>query len=87
LVGRNPPDRLISSPALRARQTAAPTAERLGQEVEIDGRLSDANPDLESYVTLEEARARDPIAHRTRMAAYREGEAGFGLDSRQCRAR
>jgi len=73
-VGRNPPDRLISSPALRARQTAAPTAERLGQEVEIDGRLSDANPDLESYVTLEEARARDPIAHRARMAAYREGD-------------
>lgn len=73
-LARNPPNRLISSPALRARQTAQATADRLGQGVEVDERLCDSNPKLTRYVTLEEERARDPIAYRARLDGYREGE-------------
>lgn len=73
-LARNPPDRLLSSPALRARQTAEATALRLGKGVEVDDRLCDANPSLTRYVTLEEERARDPLAYRARLDAYRKGE-------------
>jgi probable phosphoglycerate mutase len=73
-LARDPPDRLISSPALRARQTAEATAEKLGQDVEVDDRLCDANPQLSRYVTLEEDRARDPDAYRRRLDDYRGGE-------------
>ena len=73
-LARNPPDRLVSSPALRARQTAEATAARLDLRVEVDERLCDANSLLPRYVTLEEEQARDPIAYRARLEAYREGE-------------
>lgn len=33
------PDRIVASPALRAQQTAAPTADALGLEIETDDRL------------------------------------------------
>jgi probable phosphoglycerate mutase len=73
-LARNPPDRLVSSPALRARQTAEESARRLGQGVEVDDRLCDATPLLSRYVTLEEERARDAIVYRRRLDDYREGD-------------
>ena len=73
-LARNPPDLLLSSPALRARQTAEATAERLAQTVEIDERLCDANPTLTRYVTLEDEQARDPAAYRARLDTYRRGD-------------
>ncbi len=73
-LSRNPPDRLVSSPALRARQTAEATSRKLGRPVEIDDRLCDVNPLLSRYVTLEEERVRDPLAYRRRLDQYREGD-------------
>jgi len=41
LAGATPrPTAVVSSPLVRARQTAAPVAEALGVEVEVDGRLA-----------------------------------------------
>lgn len=65
-------DRLISSPALRARQTADAVARLTGLAVEIDPRLRDANEGDERYVPLELQKARDPAAYRAHLSAYRE---------------
>lgn len=65
-------DRLISSPALRARQTADAVAHRTGLAVEIDPRLRDANESDERYLPLELQKERDPAAYRARLAAYRD---------------
>jgi broad specificity phosphatase PhoE len=40
VVGRRPPDRVISSPALRCRQTVQPLADQRGVEVEVDEALA-----------------------------------------------
>ncbi len=69
-LARNPPDRLVSSPARRARDTAQVTALALSKDVAIDERLRDANPTRERYVTLEDERARDPKAYRRRLEDY-----------------
>jgi probable phosphoglycerate mutase len=66
------PDRLVSSPARRARDTAQATAVALSMEVEIDDRLRDANSSRERYVALEEDRAQNPEAYRRRLDAYRD---------------
>ena len=67
-----PPDRLVSSPARRARDTAQATAGALSMEVEIDDRLRDANSSRERYVALEEDRTQNPEAYRRRLDAYRD---------------
>lgn len=63
-------DRVISSPALRARATAEPVAERAGVEVLIDDRLCDANAGRASYVPLEAAKARDREGYQARIDSY-----------------
>lgn len=65
-------DRVVSSPAKRAQQTALALAEPLGLEIEIDDRLRDANDGADRYVPLEEDKARDPVAYRARVDAYRD---------------
>lgn len=52
------PDVIISSPKLRAVQTAEPLAERLGLEIQLDDRLADG-PELDEVETIL-ATARDP---------------------------
>jgi len=69
----SPPDRLVSSSARRARETAQATARALSMEVVIDDRLRDANSSRERYVALEQDRALDPAAYRRRLEAYRDG--------------
>ncbi|MCR9096010.1 MAG: histidine phosphatase family protein [bacterium] len=71
-LARDALDRIVSSPARRARETAEATATRLGLEVVIDDRLRDAEPAGEAYVPIEVARERDPGSYRARMDAYRD---------------
>ena len=65
-------DRLVSSPALRARETAREVAARTGLEIEIDPRVRDASPEAALYVPLEAEKARDPESYRARLQAYRD---------------
>ncbi len=64
--------RVLSSPALRARQTAEQTARRSGVEIAVDDRLRDANARAESYVPLEAMKAREPVRFRARLDEYRD---------------
>jgi len=68
------PDAIVSSPATRARQTAAPLAARSGALVHVDPRLRDAQPTAGGYVPIERDRIRDPAAYRARVREYREGD-------------
>jgi probable phosphoglycerate mutase len=68
---RKPLHRVISSPALRAMQTAEATASLFDLNIEVDERLRDANPQPTRYVPLEDVRLRDPEAYRERIKAYR----------------
>jgi 2,3-bisphosphoglycerate-dependent phosphoglycerate mutase len=50
-------DALWSSPMRRARETAAPLAERLGLTVRVDERLAEYDRHATSYIPLEELKA------------------------------
>ena len=63
-LARAPLHRLVSSPALRSRQTAEAIATRAGLDITVDDRLRDANQDRSRYVPIEEDRARDREAYR-----------------------
>jgi len=62
-------DHIVSSTMLRARQTAAPLAERLGLEVELLDDIKESDHRSRSYVPSEEIRADDPDT-----AHYFEGD-------------
>lgn len=49
-------DHVITSPLLRARETAAPLAERLGRQPEIDAGLIEYDVGADSYIPVEELR-------------------------------
>lgn len=71
-LARDALDRIVSSPARRARETAEATAARFGLEVAIDDRLRDAESAGAAYVPIEIARERDPESYRARIEAYRD---------------
>lgn len=50
-------DALWSSPMRRARETAAPVAERLGLPVRVDPGLAEYDKDSASYIPIEELKA------------------------------
>lgn len=50
-------DALWSSPMLRARETAAPVAERLGLDTTFDDGLAEFDRDADSYIPIEELKA------------------------------
>jgi probable phosphoglycerate mutase len=52
--------RIVSSPQLRAQQTAQPLAEALNLRVEIDERLAEYDYGLSEYVPVEQMRAENP---------------------------
>jgi broad specificity phosphatase PhoE len=52
--------RVVSSPQRRARQTAAPLADALGLDVEVDDRLAEYDRDLAHYVPIEQIRIEYP---------------------------
>ncbi len=67
-------DRIVSSPLLRAMETAAPLAAALGLEVEIEPRVAEFDRDSALYVPLEELRRSDYPAWKAFMAnGYGEG--------------
>jgi probable phosphoglycerate mutase len=65
-------DRILSSPALRARQTAEPLSRRSGLEVIVDDRLRDAHAEADRYVSLEAQKKSDPDAYRARVDDYQD---------------
>lgn len=61
--------RVVSSPQRRARDTAAPTAEKLGLPVEVSDGLAEYDRDLPAYIPIEDAK-------RDFRAAYERIKAG-----------
>jgi probable phosphoglycerate mutase len=59
-LDRHPITRVLSSPQRRAIQTAAPVADALGQNVQIDDRLAEYDKDLAYYVPIEQIRIEFP---------------------------
>jgi probable phosphoglycerate mutase len=58
-VAAEPIVAVYASPMRRARETAAPLAQALGVEIEIDARLVELDHLSESYVPLEQLKAED----------------------------
>jgi broad specificity phosphatase PhoE len=75
--------RLVSSPQLRALQTAGPLSETLGLPVEIDERLAEYDRDLGHYVPIEQIAKENP-AELARLAA---GHLPSGVDEKEFAAR
>ena len=63
-------DRIVSSPARRARETAEATATRLGLAVVVDDRLRDAEQGG-AYVPIEVARSEGRESYQARVEHYR----------------
>lgn len=83
VLAREPIDRIIASPFLRAQQTAAPLAARLGLPVETDARLGErvlAEGELSSWMSalrrsFDEPDLRFPGGETTREAMARAAAA------------
>jgi broad specificity phosphatase PhoE len=59
-LDRHPITRVLSSPQRRAVQTAAPVADALGLDVQIDDRLAEYDKDLAHYIPIEQIRIEFP---------------------------
>lgn len=69
-------DRIFQSPALRARQTAEPLAEKLGLLVETVIDLDEYDRDSSEYLTVEEMReSGHPMWERLRAGGHPDGDA------------
>ncbi|WP_068004495.1 histidine phosphatase family protein [Nocardia pseudobrasiliensis] len=55
-IGRHRITRVLSSPQRRARETAAPTADKLGLPIDVLDGLAEYDRDLPAYVPIEAAR-------------------------------
>ncbi|MGY2060682.1 histidine phosphatase family protein, partial [Nocardia gipuzkoensis] len=55
-IGRHRITRVLSSPQRRARETAAPTADKLGLPIDVSDGLAEYDRDLPAYVPIEAAR-------------------------------
>ncbi|MDG5486869.1 histidine phosphatase family protein [Mycolicibacterium gadium] len=58
-LGRFPISRIVSSPQIRARQTAQPVADALGLTIELDDRLAEYDRDLSHYTPVEQISEED----------------------------
>ena len=58
-LGRFPISRIVSSPQIRARQTAQPVADALGMTIDIDDRLAEYDRDLTHYTPVEQITEED----------------------------
>ena len=72
-LARFPISRIVSSPQIRARQTAQPVADALGIAVDIDDRLAEYDRDLAHYTPVEEISEED-------MKRLASGELPSGVD-------
>jgi len=68
--------RIVSSPQLRAQQTAEPLAEALNLRIEIDERLAEYDYGLSEYVPVEQMRAENP----QKLARLVAGQLPEGVD-------
>lgn len=59
-LSRFPVTRLVSSPQLRAVQTAGPLSDKLGLDVDIDERLAEYDRDLDHYIPIEQIAKENP---------------------------
>lgn len=59
-LARFPIQRVVSSPQVRAVQTAQPVADALGVSVEVDERLAEYDRDLPHYIPVEQIAAENP---------------------------
>jgi probable phosphoglycerate mutase len=59
-LARFPITRVISSPQLRAVQTAEPVAASRGLDIEIDDRFAEYDRELPVYIPIEQIRAENP---------------------------
>jgi broad specificity phosphatase PhoE len=72
-LARFPISRIISSPQIRAMQTAQPVADALGLAVDIDDRLAEYDRDLSHYTPVEQISAED-------MKRLASGDLPSGVD-------
>ena len=75
-------DRVVSSPARRAKETAVATASLANVDVVLEDRLRDANEDPSHYVPIEVDRARDREGYLERVESYRSSPRLAGIVSR-----
>ncbi|MBX7431063.1 histidine phosphatase family protein [Mycobacterium sp. Y57] len=69
-LARFPITRVVSSPQVRAAQTAAPVAEALGLSVQIDERLAEYDRDMAHYIPIEQIAAENPAELARLMAGH-----------------
>lgn len=62
--------RVLSSPQARARQTAVPTADKLGLPVEVIDDLAEYDRDLSAYIPVEDAKLEFRDAYERIKAGY-----------------
>ncbi|CRK53902.1 conserved hypothetical protein [Rhodococcus sp. RD6.2] len=65
-----PMARIVSSPQLRARQTAAPLAEARGLVVDVDKDLAEYDSELAHYIPIHEAKTAAPEAYARILAGH-----------------
>ncbi|EME15608.1 histidine phosphatase family protein [Rhodococcus triatomae] len=65
-----PVARIVSSPQLRARQTAAPLAEARGLEIDVDKDLAEYDSELDHYIPIHEAKTAAPEAYARILAGH-----------------
>lgn len=75
--------RVISSPQRRARETAAPTAAKLGLAVEIMDELAEYDRELPSYIPIEDAK----VEFRDAYDRIKEGHLPSQIDGEAFRHR
>jgi broad specificity phosphatase PhoE len=76
-LARFPISRLVSSPQVRAVETAQPVADALGLPVETDDRLAEYDRDLPHYIPIEQI-ARENPAELQRLI---DGKLPSGVDT------
>ena len=59
-LARYPITRLVSSPQVRAIETAQPVADALGLQIEVDERVAEYDRDLPHYIPVEQIAAENP---------------------------
>ena len=59
-LARFPITRVVSSPQVRAVQTAQPVADALGMPVEVDDRFAEYDRDLTHYIPIEQIATENP---------------------------
>jgi broad specificity phosphatase PhoE len=59
-LSRFPLTRVVSSPQVRAIETAQPVADALGMPVDVDERLAEYDRDLPHYIPVEQIAAENP---------------------------